>query len=318
MGIAVGGLAFLFLRNCVRKRKDDSGGGGAARARPDLRVQVQPPPGAGVPVAFPPPTPELPPRPDGKMAQSYPHVADQLEALARRVQGETGAGGGGSYGRAATTAAGGGSGGPGVFFSEISYQAARSVPARPEVVSYYPAPEDRVARIHPDLAGQLAAIASRVANENQGGAGTANIQQQPTGWQEPGQQQQPPPRPYYRNYSLQAGMQRPPATEPLAPAGGMGGRGSPSPSYTGSDLSSSSLESLTPLSRESVQQMGFRHPVNHWVHLQQPQGAAANNPSPSRAPPPMPPPPLPRPQVAAYDRPWPARPQVEDYDMSRY
>lgn len=280
MGIAVGGLAFLFLRNCIRKRKDDGGGG------------------AGVPVAFPPPTPELPPRPDGKMAQSYPHVADQLEALARRVQGETG--GGGSYGQAATTAAGGGSG-PGVSFSEISYQAARSVPARSEVVSYYPAPEDRVAKIHPGLAGQLAAIALRVANENQGSAGER------TG--------PPPPRPYYRNYSLQApDMQRPSATEPALPAGGtLGGRGSPSPSYTGSDLSSSSLESLTPLSRESVQQMGFRHPVNHWVHLQQHQGGV---PAPSRGPPPMPPPPPP--QVAAYDQPRPARPQVAAYDMGRY
>lgn len=277
VGIAVGILGFLIIRNCFKKRKDvgTSTGTGTAMDR-DLRVV---PPGPGVPVAFPPPTPG----PIGQMAQTYPRVADRLEMLARRVQGEEA----GGFGANLVPLPGG--------FSR------QAIAVTGPVVSYFPAPQDKVAKIHPDLAVQLAAIASRVANEDDNSTTTtAHPAVRPT-WQQPTMTAKKilPPRTY--------SPPLPPEPIILPP-----GRG-PSSSYTGSDSDmSSSLESMTQLSRESVRQMGFQHPVNHWVHLNQGPAGAIAGPAPSR--------PLPRPVTPAINnsRGPPPGPQMAAYDMGRY
>lgn len=283
VGIAVGVLGFLFIRNCFRKRKD---GGSRPVVAQDLRVF---PPGPGMPVAFPPPTPE--PGPNGQMAQTFPRVADQLEALARKVQGE------GGYGAPAPRPFGGA--GAGGYNNNNNNNNSRSI------VSYFPAPEDKVARTHPGLANQLAAIASRVANED--GSGRAAVPPVPL---RPGQ-----PALQSRTYS--------PAMPPEPMPTMMMNRG-PTSSF-GSEMSSS-LESMTQLSRESVRQIGFQHPVNRWVHIK--QGPGGVGPAPSQ-PPPMPSPlnnangggggmsRPPGPQMAAYDVPRGGG-GVAAYDMGRY
>lgn len=240
-------------------------------------------------MAFPPPSPM--PGPSGQMASTFPRVADQLEALARRVQGEG-------------LAPAGPRSGPGGFAN---------------VVSHFPAPEDRVAKTHPGLASQLAAIASRVANED--GRIPAQRPAYPNTATTPRQQQPPPPM---RNqYSPAQEM----PFEPTVPTVLRSGSGS---SYTGSEMSSS-LETMTQLSRESVRQIGFQHPVNRWMHIK--QGPAAVGPAPSQ-PPPMPalnysnngaavagpsrtgPPPRATPRPVQQQQ--PSGKQVAAYDVGRY
>lgn len=202
--------------------------------------------GAGIPMAFPPDSPG----PDGRMAQTFPHVADQLLALARKVQGER-------LGPLPPTPRRAGGAG---------------------VASYFPAPEDKVARIHPGLAGQLAAIASRVAKEDTRKT-TGTLQQ--------------------RTFS----PRMPP--EPMTTAAMPVVDRELSSSYSGSEMSSS-LESMPVLSRESVRQMGFQHPVNRWVHIK--QGPGASGPAPTQ-----------RPTLPTFNNGrTPPGPRMAAYDMGRF